>query len=113
MTEKNKKWDDLEFEEIQTENENLKWIPSQPDDSIIGKYMRTENGSGGGQNYLFHILEDQDGQCLSILGCAKLNRLLETIEPGQIIKVIYKGWKPSKNGNRYKDYIVLQAKDTD
>lgn len=111
MTEKNKKWDDLEFEEIQTENENLKWIPSQPDDSIIGKYVRTKNGSGKGQDLLFHILEDQDGQCLSILGCAKLNRLLETIEPGQIIKVIYKGKGTAQNGRTFNDYRVLQAND--
>ena len=110
MKKDNKEWDNVEWEEITIEYDNLKWMPSRPDDSIQGIYITTENGTGKGQDLLFHILEDTEGQRVSILGCAKLNRLLENVAPGDKIKVIYKGEGKAQNGRPYHNYIVLKGK---
>lgn len=102
-------WDTIEFEEIEDENNALQWKP-QINDFIIGVYTKTTHGTGRGEGYIFHTLEDQDGNEVSILGCTVLNKKLEKIEYGTIIKIIYNGYATSQRGTEYKNYTVLVPK---
>ena len=105
-------WDNLEFEEINPEvkNDVEKWIPENPNDFIIGRYLTTEEGKGRGEGLLFHILEDREGKKHSILGNDVINDNFRKIEYGKIVKIIYKGTVISKRGREYKNYKFHVAK---
>ena len=102
-------WDNVEFEEIGEENDVKQWKP-QPNDFIIGVYTQTTHGTGKGEGYVFHTLEDKEGNEVSILGCTVLNNKLDKIEYGTLIKIIFKGYATSQRGKEYKNYAVLVAK---
>ena len=105
-------YEDLEFVELTDTSDALTWKASHPGDSIIGKYIETQQGKGRGEGLTFHILEDTHAQKVSILGGTVLNDKLEQIEPGTIIKIEYKGKATNQqNGREYHKYIVSVAKD--
>lgn len=108
-------WNNLTFVNIDEDDafdDVKKWMPSSVGDFIIGEYLKTENGNGQGNNYIFHHLKDQDGQKFSILGCTTLNKKMESKKPGMILKITYCGTATSKNGNAYKRYAVLVAQES-
>ena len=105
------RYEDLEFEEIEL-TDVLSWKPIEPGDSIAGRYIKSENGIGKGDGLIFHHLKDTDNQEVSILGSTVLNRKLDKIEPGTIIKIVYKGKATAKNGREYNNFAVLRAKQS-
>lgn len=102
-------WDTLEFEEIEDEQVD-QWKPEKTNDFIIGRYISTSLGTGRGEGLRFHIIEDQQGNEISILGCTVLDNKLEKVEYGTVIKIIFKGMATSERGRDYKNYDVLTAK---
>ena len=109
MAQENLGYEDLEFVELEETSEALSWKPGSPGDYIIGKYIKSEEGKGRGEGLTFHHLEDTHGQEVSILGATVLNRKIERIEPGTIIKIEYKGKAKTQNGREYNNYAVLVA----
>ena len=111
MTDNNKKWENLEFVEVNDiMNNALAWKPGDPGDYIIGEYLKTEIGKGNGSGLIFHHLKDEDEQEVSILGSTVLNKKMENIEPGMIIKIEYKGKATTNNGRSYKNFAVYTTK---
>lgn len=103
-------WDNLTFEEVEDEQAD-QWKPENPNDFIIGRYVSTTIGTGRGEGLRFHIIEDQQGNEISILGCTVLDNKLEKIEYGTVMKIIFKGYATSERGRDYKNYDVLIAKE--
>jgi len=102
-------WETLEFIELADNNDALSWKPCDAGDYIIGEYIKTENGKGRGEGLLFHHLKDEDGQEVSILGSTVLNRKMEKVEPGKIVKIEYKGKAKNQNGRQYNNFVVYIA----
>lgn len=95
-------WDNLVFKELKTDA--LQWKP-EPNDYILGEYIKTEEGTGKKEGLIFHILEDPDGQRVSLLGCTVLNDKFREIRLGTPLKIVYNGYKdPIYGGKPYKDY---------
>lgn len=103
--------DNTEWVEVGINNDTLSWKPSHPGDEIIGEYIKTETGKGRGEGLLFHHLIDDDDFEVSILGSTVLNKKLENVEPGTIIKIVYNGKSKSKNGREYNDFKVFSKQD--
>lgn len=103
-------YEQLEFTEIEETTNSLSWKPREPGDYIIGKYIGTEQGKGRGAGLIFYHLQDTFEQDVSILGSTVLNKKLEHIEPGSIIKIEYKGKDTAKNGREYNNFAVYVAK---
>lgn len=101
-------YNDLVFREITQTVEDVKWQP-EPGDTLTGRYLKSEQGKGKGQNLMFHHIMDELDQDVSILGGAVLDRLLKKVEPGDIVRIVYQGMKPGLNGNDYKDYKLYVA----
>jgi len=102
-------YDDLEFEEITGIQKNITWKPEEPGDYITGKYLRSEAGKGKGEGLIFHIIEDSQGQEVSILGRAVLNKKMELVEPGDIIRILFNGISKNQKGREYYDYALYGA----
>lgn len=108
MAESNKNWDELTFIEVDDDNfDTLTWKPGDPGDYIIGEYLKTENGKGRGEGLLFHHIKDEDDNEVSILGSTVLNKKMEHIEQGKIIKILYKGKAKTQTGREYNNFAVL------
>ena len=108
MTE-NLGYENLEFVELEETIDALSWKPGEPGDYIIGKYLGSEQGKGRGEGLIFHHLQDTYSQEVSILGSTVLNKKMERIEPGTIVKIIYKGKATNQNGRKYNNFAVLVA----
>lgn len=109
MAENNNNWETLEFIELDDSNDALSWKPGDAGDYIIGEYLKTETGKGRGEGLLFHHLRDADNQEVSILGSTVLNRKMENVEPGKIIKIEYKGKATNQSGRKYNNFAVYIA----
>lgn len=102
--------ENLEFEDVEQEYNNKEWRPETAGDYLIGRYIVSENGHGKAKDYIFHYIRDTKGDERSIFGCVSLNTLLEKVEQGDIIKIIFDGMKTSENGRRYKAFRVQRPK---
>jgi len=108
---KDNELENLEFEEIIEESSTgSEWRPEEAGEYIIGRYITTEEGKGKGEGYLFHYIRDTNSEERSIFGCTTLNSKLKTIDPGDIIKIVYNGIKTSERGRNYKDFTILKPK---
>lgn len=97
----------LKFNEVTLDK--LQWKPVTNGDYIIGKYLRDEDGVGAGEGLLFHIIEDENGDEVSILGTKVLSSKIEKIEPGSYIKIEYLGEKLNKTNRKYKNFKLYLA----
>ena len=79
----------------------------KPGDTLVGVYMYKEEGIGENNSTLY-TFELSDGSLVSIWGSTLLDTRFKHLEPGEEVKVIYNGKKPSPNrkGSSYHDFDV-------
>lgn len=98
----------LEFKEVNTNNNNQTWTPQEKGDTIIGEYIELKENVGM-DNYTIYMLRDTNEQEVAVFGKTALNSQMKKVEIGDIIKITYEGEKKSQRGRRYKDFKVYKA----
>ena len=73
-------------------------------DSIEGELLSTEQ-SALGVNY-YHI-EQESGEIVGTLGSIGLDRLMENVNVGDRVKIVYGGMVKTKGGQRFKNFDVF------
>ena len=76
---------------------------------LEGSFIETKHGEGNYGPFVTHYFETESGK-VGVNGFAALNRELENVEPGSLVKVDYLGKKTSKAGRSYHaiDFFVAE-----
>jgi hypothetical protein len=82
------------------------WKPTQPGDSIEGVLVIKEP-KGGFDSYAYS-LETTEGQVL-VWGSAVLDDRMKFINPGDLVRIEFKGMSKNKKGQDIKLYEVSRA----
>ena len=72
------------------------WIPENDGDCIEGVFVKSEKDVGPNKAMLYHLQVDE--KPLSFWGCTILDQRMTFINPGDKIKVTYKGLGEKKGG---------------
>lgn len=93
-----------EWEQIEPDT----WKPEQDGDHIEGVFVKKEEDKGINNTNAYY-LETKDGQKL-VWGTAIIDSRMAFIQPGDIIKITYKGAKENKKGQPLKIFKVERRK---
>lgn len=86
---------------------NSTWSPERPGDTIEGKLLEKKFDVGRWDHNLY-VIERSDGTCRDVWGCYRLDKKMNEIEVGDIIRIRYKGEIIKNDGNSMYDFDVLK-----
>ncbi len=83
------------------------WIPQQPGDTIEGELLEKKFNIGQYDKNVYVILRT-DGYSRDVWGCYRLDKKMDEIKVGDIIRIRFKGTITKADGNVMYDYDVLK-----
>ena len=86
---------------------NSTWSPSRPGDTIEGELLE-KKANVGRWNHMLYVIKRSDGSCRDVWGCYRLDKKMEEIGIGDIIRIRYKGEITKDDGEFMYDYDVLK-----
>lgn len=86
---------------------NSGWSPSRPGDTIEGELIEKKFDVGKWKHTLY-VIKLENGSCRDVWGCYRLNKKMEEIVVGDIIRIRYKGQITKNDGEYMYDYDVLK-----
>jgi hypothetical protein len=97
----------MTFEEI---NPGI-WVPTEAGESITGIFIKSEKDVGPNKSMLYHLEVDRKPQ--SVWGCTILDQRMIYVEPGNRIRITYKGLGEAKSGSKNPPKIFSVEIDKD
>jgi len=106
MTQKEIQWTEVGDGEM-----NQSWPPKGEElkegSSIEGRYVNKKENVGKNKSNVY-TLEHDDGSKTDVWGGTVIDARMEEVAIGKMVKIVYRGEKPSKNySNPYKDYGIF------
>jgi len=96
----------MEYEKIEPDV----WKFENPDDTFEGVLVEKRSDIGGyGSNA--YMVENENGQFI-VWGCAVLDDRMKFVQPGDQIKIVFKGVQKNKRGQDTKMFDVYKKKET-
>lgn len=92
---------DRDWAEIIVHNETFKW--NEPGDTLVGTYMGMVEGSLGGEL----VRVDTDDGIHAASAPVRLATALQSVTPGQVIKIVYQGEVKAGQFGRVKDFKLF------
>lgn len=86
---------------------NSTWSPERPGDTIEGELIEKKFNVGR-WNHNLYVLKRRDGSCRDVWGCYRLDKKMEEIKVGDIIRIRFKGEITKNDGEFMYDYDVLK-----
>jgi len=86
---------------------NSAWTPERPGDTIEGELVEKKFNVGR-WNHTLYVIRRRDGSCRDVWGCYRLDKKMEEITAGDIIRIRYKGEITKSDGEFMYDYDVLK-----
>lgn len=86
---------------------NTTWSPERPGDTIEGELLEKKFHVGKWDHTLY-VIKRSDDSCRDVWGCYRLNKKMEEVSVGDIIRIRYKGEITKNDGNAMYDYDVLK-----
>lgn len=84
------------------------WKPENPEDKIIGVLIAKEASKyQGTTNYSLEVKIGEITDNVLVYGSTVLDDRMRVIQPGQMIKIIYKGTQQNQSGNPTKIFEVF------
>ena len=88
---------------------NTTWSPEHPGDTIEGELVEKKFNIGK-WNHNFYVIKRNDDSCRDVWGCYRLDKKMDEIQVGDIIRIRYKGEITKSDGEFMYDYDVLKKK---
>lgn len=98
------------FVEIGGTGSDEVWKPAPGNETLRGTYLECEENMGSKKNSNLYSLETADGKVVKFWGSKVLDDRMNTVEPGELLAVVWKGKVNAKNGTAYHDYAVFHEK---
>jgi hypothetical protein len=108
----NASFDDLEQQAAQDFPKS--WVPSESDPSIVGEFLRLEQGTTAFGPARIVVLKTKDGNERSLwLFHSVLKNEFNRVRPkvGELVAVRYLGKKQGAAGQKYESYRVIAQRD--
>jgi len=86
---------------------NTTWTPMRPGDTIEGELLEKKSNIGR-WNHMLYVIRRSDGSCRDVWGCYRLDKKMEEVGIGDIIRIRYKGEITKNDGEFMYDYDVLK-----
>lgn len=86
------------------------WKPINEDDAVIGILLKSDKNDKYDNN-VYHI--EHSGKNYIVFGTTVLDRKMEHIEVGDIIKIVYKGIEKNKKNQDTKMFDVYKGSTED
>lgn len=83
------------------------WTPERPGDTIEGELLEKKYSIGKYNKNIYVILRG-DGCSRDVWGCYRLDKKMDEIKVGDIIRIRFKGTITKSDGNTMYDYDVLK-----
>ena len=82
--------------------------------SVTGTYVRKHDTRrpDGSDDHVW-VLKDEEGKMVGVNSAAGLNRAMETITEGSLIRITFLGKKMGNNGRQFNDFQVDVAETAD
>ena len=103
----NKKYTPSEEDEGWININNTTWSPERPGDTIEGELIEKKFNIGRWKHTVYVIKLD-DGRYRDVWGWYRLNKKMEEVITGDIIRIRYKGEITKSDGEFMYDYDVLK-----
>ena len=88
-------------------NNTNTWSPERPGDTIEGELLEKKFNIGKWDHNL-HVIKRSDGSCRDVWGCYRLDKKMDEVKRGDIVRIRYKGMITKNNGDSMYDYDVLK-----
>lgn len=109
----NKEMEDIKWEEVGGEINptwNGKDSQLKEGDTVQGRYVAKKTNIGRNKSNVY-VLETDDKK-IEVWGSTVIDARMDQVAVGKMVKIVYKGTKPSKNFSQpYKDYAVYHGVD--
>lgn len=86
---------------------NSTWSPERPGDTIEGELVEKKFNVGK-WNHNLYVIKRADDSCRDVWGCYRLDKKMDEIRVGDIIRIRYKGEITKSDGEFMYDYDVLK-----
>ena len=86
---------------------NSAWSPTRPGDTIEGELVEKKFNVGK-WNHNLYVIRRSNGSCRDVWGCYRLDKKMDEIQVGDIIRIRYKGEITKSDGDFMYDYDVLK-----
>lgn len=86
---------------------NSTWSPERPGDTIEGELVEKKFNVGK-WNHNLYVIKRSDGSCRDVWGCYRLDKKMDEIKVGDIIRIRFKGEITKSDGEFMYDYDVLK-----
>ena len=83
------------------------WAPQNPGDTIEGELLEKKYDVGK-YNKNLYVIRRSDGCSCDVWGCFRLDKKMDEVKVGDIIRIRYKGMITKDDGNVMYDYDVLK-----
>lgn len=103
----NKKYTPSEEDEGWININNTTWSPERPGDTIEGELIEKKFNIGRWKHTVY-VIKLYDGRYRDVWGCYRLNKKMEEVITGDIIRIRYKGEITKSDGEFMYDYDVLK-----
>lgn len=106
------------FQTVKGASKYKPWSKWEVSDFIVGKYVSDSVDTYGKPNYRLEVIEAKfnakdhpvAGETFTLNSCGSLDKAMEEISHGDIVKVIYKGRdKMTKGPYKGKEFSVLEV----
>jgi len=87
--------------------DNSTWSPTRPGETIEGELLEKKFNIGKWDHNLY-VIRRNDGTCRDVWGCYRLDKKMDEICVGDIIRIRYKGEITKNDGEMMYDYDVLK-----
>lgn len=81
---------------------------------VVGTFKQKRNTTrpDGSEDHLW-VLQGEDGKSIGVNSAAGLDRAMETITEGSLVRITFLGKKMGKNGRQFNDFQVDVAETAD
>ena len=86
---------------------NTTWTPMRPGDTIEGELLEKKSNIGR-WNHMLYVIRRSDGSCRDVWGCYRLDKKMEEVGIGDIVRIRYKGEITKSDGEFMYDYDDLK-----
>ena len=86
------------------------WVPERPGDTIEGELVEKKFNVGK-WNHNLYVIRLSDGRCRDVWGCYRLDRKMDEVLEGTVVRIRYKGDITKSDGEFMYDYEVLKKKE--
>ena len=83
------------------------WSPENPGDTIEGELLEKKYDVGK-YNKNLYVIRRNDGSSRDVWGCFRLDKKMDEVKVGDIVRIRYKGMITKDDGNIMYDYDVLK-----